>query len=114
MGKTIAIVRPDIPNPALVESLTASGARVLEGVAYRLVPTGNDLRQILPDVDAIIFTRGKSFNLARVSAGDVAGKTVIAIGPKTAGMMCDNGIVPDITGNGTLEGCLKVLAGQSR
>jgi len=29
-------------------------------------------------------------------------------------MMRDNGIVPDITGNGTLEGCLKALAGQSR
>lgn len=46
--------------------------------------------------------------------GDVAGKTVIAIGPKTASMMHDHGIVSDITGNGTLEGCLKALAGQSR
>ena len=114
MGRTVGIVRPDIPNPNLLESLTASGARVQEGVAYRLVPTGNDLRQILPYVDAVIFTSGKSFKLASVSAGDVAGKTVIAIGPKTAGMMCDHGIVPDITGNGTLEGCLKALAGQSR
>jgi len=114
MGKTVAIVRPDIPNPALVESLTASGARVLEAVAYRLVATGNDLSQILPDVDAVIFTSGKSFKLACVSAGDAAGKTVIAIGPKTASMMCDHGIVPDITGNGTLEGCLKALGGQSR
>ncbi len=114
MDRTVGIVRPDIPNPGLVESLTASGARVLEGVAYRLLPTGNDLRQILPDVDAVIFTSGKSFKLAGVSAGDAAGKTVIAIGPKTATMMCDHGIVPDITCNGTLEGCLKALADQSR
>ena len=114
MGRTVGIVRPDIPNPGLVESLIASGARVQEGVAYRLVPTGNDLRQILTGVDAVIFTSGKSFKLASVSPGDMAGKTVIAIGPKTAGMMCDHGIVPDITGNGTLEGCLKALVGQSR
>jgi uroporphyrinogen-III synthase len=113
-GRTVGIVRPDIPNTGLFESLTASGARVLEGVAYRLVATGNDFRQILPDVDAVIFTSGKSFNLARVSAGDVADKTVIAIGPKTASMMHDHGIVPDITGNGTLEGCLRALAGYSR
>jgi len=113
-GRTVGIVRPDIPNPGLVESLTASGAQVLEGVAYRLVPTGNDLRQILPDVDAVIFTSGKSFKLAGLSAGDVAGKTVIAIGPKTASMMYDHGIVPVITGNGTLEGCLKALVVQSR
>lgn len=113
-GRTVGIVRPDIPNPALVKSLTASGARVQQGVAYRLVPTENDLRKILPDVDAVIFTSGKSFAQSGVSAGDAAGKTVIAIGPKTASMMHDHGIVSDITGNGTLEGCLKALAGQSR
>jgi len=114
IGRTVGIVRPDIPNPELVESLTASGARILEGVAYRLVPTGNDLKQILPDVDAVIFTSGKSFNLSGISVWDAAGKTVIAIGPKTASMMLDHGIVPGITGNGTLEGCLKALDGQSR
>ena len=114
MGMTVGIVRPDIPNSGLVESLIALGASVLEGIAYRLVPTGNDLRQILPDVDAIIFTSGKSFAVSGVSAGDVTGKTVIAIGPMTAAMMCDLGMVPDITGNGTLEGCLEALGGQSR
>ena len=92
-----------------MDSLTASGALVLEGVAYRLVATGTDLRPILRDVDAIIFTSGKSFMLAGVSAGDVAGKTVIAIGPKTADIMQEHGIIPDVTGNGTLEGCLNAL-----
>lgn len=111
--RTVGIVRPDITNTKLVESLMQLGGRVMECIAYRLLPTGNDFLRALQDADAVIFTSGKSFTYAAVSAHDLDGKTVIAIGPKTADTMHRGGVTPDITGNGTLEDCLRELAGQS-
>lgn len=112
-GKTVGIVRPDVPNPGLVETLSSQDARVLEGIAYRLLPAGNDMQKALKDVDAVIFTSGKSFAFARVNLQDLHDKKVIAIGPKTAAAMKKAGVEPDLVGDGTLEGCLKNL-GHSR
>lgn len=106
-GKTVGIVRPDVPNPALVESLISQGAQVIEGIAYLLIPSGADFKNSIEDVDAVIFTSGKSFTLARVSAQDLIGKIVIAIGPKTARVMRQRGVKPDIVADGTLEDCLR-------
>jgi len=108
-GKTVGIVRPDVPNPRLVASLISSGARVVEGIAYRLVPSGKDFNMALQDVDAVIFTSGKSFDLAEVDANDLHDKIVIAIGPKTAAGMRKKNIHPDIVGKGTLEDCLSQI-----
>lgn len=113
-GLTVGIVRPDVPNPLLVDSLKALGAKVVEGIAYRLLPAGNDFKKILSDVDAVIFTSGKSFTLADVSAGDMKDQIVIAIGPKTAEVLQHAGVKPAITGRGTLEDCLEQLSIQSR
>jgi uroporphyrinogen-III synthase len=109
--KTIGIVRPDVPNPELVVTLTSLGARVIEGIAYQLVPSNNDFKDVLHDVDAVFFTSGKSFNLADVGADDLRGKLVIAIGPKTADVMRQKSIIPHIVGNGTLKDCLKQVQG---
>ncbi|MDF1558467.1 MAG: uroporphyrinogen-III synthase [ANME-2 cluster archaeon] len=113
-GKTVGVVRPDVPNPQLVESLTSLGAQVIEGIAYRLIPSGHEFKEILPGVDVVIFTSGKSFTLAEVSPEELSGKTVVAIGPKCAAVMESQGVTPDITGNGTLEGCLAALSSHSR
>ncbi len=113
-GKTVGLVRPDVPNPQLVESLISQGAQVVEAIAYQLLPSGHEFKEKLPDVDAVIFTSGKSFILAGVSAKELDGKTVVAIGPKCAAVMESKGITPDITGNGTLEGCLTALPPYSR
>lgn len=109
-GKTVGVVRPDVPNPQLVESLTSLDAQVVEGIAYRLLPSGHELKEILPDVDAVIYTSGKSFILSGASYEELEGKIVVAIGPKCATVMKQEGIRPDIIGNGTLEGCLTALA----
>ncbi|MCL7413741.1 MAG: uroporphyrinogen-III synthase, partial [ANME-2 cluster archaeon] len=113
-GKTVGVVRPDVPNPQLVESLTSLDAQVVEGIAYRLLPCGHEFKEILPDVDAVIYTSGKSFILSGVSGEELEGKIVVAIGPKCDAVMKQKGIKPDITGNGTLEGCLTALAPHSR
>ena len=113
-GKTLGLVRPDVTNPQLVESLISLGAQVVEGVAYRLLPSGYEFKEILPDVDAVIFTSGKSFTLAGVSSEELNGKVVIAIGPKCAAVMESQSTIPGITGNGTLEGCLTALSHHSR
>lgn len=113
-GRTVGIVRPDVPNPQLVDSLKTLGASVVEGVAYRLLPAGNDIKNILANVDAVLFTSGKSFTLANVASGDMKRLIVIAIGPKTAGVLLRAGIKPAITGNGTLEDCLEQLSIHSR
>lgn len=113
-GKTVGLVRPDVTNPQLVESLTSLGAQVVEGIAYRLLPLGHEFNKILPAVDAVIFTSGKSFTLAGVSAKELDGKIVVAIGPKCADVMESQSVTPDITGNGTLEGCLTALSNHSR
>lgn len=108
-GKTVGIVRPDVPNTALVASLTSLGARVVEGIAYRLAPSGKDFKTALQDADAVIFTSGKSFILAEVNANDLQDKIVIAIGPKTADVMLNKNIHPDIVGKGTLDDCLSQI-----
>ncbi|MDF1532740.1 MAG: uroporphyrinogen-III synthase [Methanosarcinales archaeon] len=113
-GKTVGLVRPDVPNPQLVESLTSLDAQVVEGIAYRLLPCGHEFKDILPDVDAVIYTSGKSFLLSGVSNEELEGKIVVAIGPKCAAVMKQKGINPDIIGNGTLEGCLTALTAHSR
>jgi uroporphyrinogen-III synthase len=105
-GKIVGIVRPDVPNSGLLDSLTSSGARVIEGIAYRLVPSGKDFKIALQYVDAVIFTSGKSFDLADVDANDLHDKIVIAIGPKTADVMRKKNVHPDIVGKGTIEDCL--------
>jgi uroporphyrinogen-III synthase len=111
-GKTIGIARAEIPNPELILSLESKGAVVVEAPAYRLEPAGNSILGVLNNVDAVIFTSAKSFELSGFGQENAKNKKikVIAIGEKTASAMIKMGIRPDIVGNGTIEDCLSALA----
>lgn len=106
--KTIGIARAEVPNPELVSSLTAGGAIVIEAPAYRLA-AGDSIVEVLDEVDAVIFTSAKSFELSGFAPEHAKKLKVIAIGQKTADVMRKYGINPDIVGNGTLEDCLSQL-----
>jgi uroporphyrinogen-III synthase len=107
-GKTIGIARAEVPNPELVNSLTTGGATVIEAPAYRLAAC-DSIVEILDDVDAVIFTSAKSFELSGFAPEHAKNLKVIAIGQKTADTMRKRRINPDFTGNGTLEACLSQL-----
>jgi uroporphyrinogen-III synthase len=107
-GKTIGIARADVPNPELVSSLTSGGATVIEAPAYRLA-AGDSIVAALDEVDAVIFTSAKSFELSGFAPEHAKKLKVIAIGQKTADAMRKHGINPDFVGNGTLEDCLSQL-----
>jgi uroporphyrinogen-III synthase len=105
-GKTIGIARAQVPDPDLILSLESKGAVVVEAPAYRLEPSGNSILGVLDNVDAVIFTSAKSFELSGFGQENARKIKVIAIGEKTAAAMRKNGIQPDIVGNGTIEDCL--------
>ena len=107
-GKTIGIARAEVPNQELVNSLTAGGAIVMEAPAYQLV-AGSSIVDVLDEVDAVIFTSAKSFELSGFAPEHAKKLKVIAIGKKTADAMRKHGVPPDMVGNGTLEDCLSQL-----
>lgn len=106
-GKTVGIARAEVPNPELLESLASRGATIIEAPAYRLKPAGNNIVDVLKDVDAVIFTSAKSFESSGFNQDQARDLKVIAIGEKTADAMRKLGVIPDIVGDGTLEGCLE-------
>jgi uroporphyrinogen-III synthase len=105
-GKTIGIARAQVPNPELTGSLLSKGCVIIEAPAYRLEPTGNRILEELKDVDAVIFTSAKSFQLSGFRPENAKKIRLIAIGQKTAEAMRKSMIEPDFTGNGTIEDCL--------
>jgi uroporphyrinogen-III synthase len=109
-GKTIGIARAEVPNPELILSLESKGAIVVEAPAYHLEPAGNSILRVLDNVDAVIFTSAKSFELSGFGQENSKKTKVIAIGEKTASAMRKLGIQPDLVGNGTIEDCLLALA----
>lgn len=109
-GKIIGIARAEVPNPELIRSLESKGAVIIEAPVYRLEPAGNSILEVLEDVDAVIFTSAKSFELSGFRPEDAKKTRSIAIGEKTADAMRKSGIHPDIIGNGTLEDCLSSLS----
>jgi len=108
-GKTIGIARAEVPNPELIKSLESKGAVVVEAPAYRLEPAGNSILKVLDNVDAVIFTSAKSFELSGFGKVNAKKTKVIAIGEKTAEAMRKLGIEPGFVGNGTIEDCLLAL-----
>jgi uroporphyrinogen-III synthase len=109
-GKTIGIARAEVPNPELIGSLGSKGAVIIEAPVYRLEPVGNSILEVLKDIDAVIFTSAKSFELSGFKPEDAKKTRSIAIGPKTAEVMRKSGVHPIIIGNGTLEDCLLSLS----
>lgn len=108
-GKTIGIARADVPNPDLADSFRRKGAVIIEAPAYTLEPSGDSILRVLNDIDAVIFTSAKSFELSGFGKKDANKIKSIAIGHKTAEAMIRSGIIPDYIGNGTLEDCLSAL-----
>jgi len=109
-GKTIGIARAEVPNPELILSLESKGAIVVEAPAYRLEPAGHSILGVMDNVDAVIFTSAKSFELSGFGKVNHKKTRVIAIGEKTAAAMRKMGIQPDFVGDGTIEDCLMIFA----
>jgi uroporphyrinogen-III synthase len=104
-GKHIGIPRADVPNPTLIEAITAAGGIPHEFRCYGLEPTGESL--FLKDADAILFTSAMSFTKAVWNKHtDVV---VIAIGDITAATMQAAGTNPAVVGDGSLEGTMMAL-----
>jgi uroporphyrinogen-III synthase len=104
-GKHIGIPRADVPNPSLIDAITAAGGIPHEFRCYGLEPTGESLS--LQDADAILFTSAMSFSKAVWNQHlDII---VIAIGDITAAAMQAAGTNPEVVGDGSLEGAMIAL-----
>ena len=104
-GKHIGIPRADVPNPTLIDAITAAGGIVHEFRCYGLEPTGEMLA--LDTADAILFTSAMSYTKAMwMPRKDLL---VMAIGDITAAAMRTGGTVPAVVGDGSLEGTLAAL-----
>ena len=104
-GKHIGIPRADIPNPLLIDDITAAGGIPHEFRCYGLEPTGEPLN--LNHADAILFTSAMSFTKAVWTQRP--GLLVMAIGDITAAAMRTGGINPVVIGDGSLEGAMVAL-----
>jgi len=104
-GKHIGIPRADVPNPSLIDAITAAGGIPHEFRCYGLEPTGEAL--FLDDADAILFTSAMSFtNAVWINKPEIL---VIAIGDITAKTMRAAGMNPAVVGDGSLEGTMIAL-----
>jgi uroporphyrinogen-III synthase len=104
-GKHIGIPRADVPNPTLIDAITAAGGIPHEFRCYGLEPTGESLN--LQDADAILFTSAMSFTKAVWRKHpDIM---VMAIGDITAATMRAAGTNPAVVGDGSLEGTMTAL-----
>ena len=104
-GKHIGIPRADVPNPVLLDAITAAGGIVHEYRCYGLEPTNEQLA--IDDADAILFTSAMSYTKARWTPHD--GILIMAIGEITATAMRTGGSGPLVVGDGSLEGTLQAL-----
>jgi uroporphyrinogen-III synthase len=104
-GKHIGIPRADVPNPSLIDAITAAGGIPHEFRCYGLEPTGESLN--LKDADAILFTSAMSF--AKAVWKMQSDLVVIAIGDITAAAIRAAGTNPAVVGDGSLEGTMMAL-----
>jgi uroporphyrinogen-III synthase len=104
-GKHIGIPRADVPNPSLINAITAAGGIPHEFKCYSLEPTGESLN--LDNADAVLFTSAMSYTNAVWEK--IPDLIVMAIGDITAAKMRESGMNPVVVGDGSLEGSLKAL-----
>jgi uroporphyrinogen-III synthase len=104
-GKRIGIPRADVPNPGLIDAITAAGGIPGEFRCYSLEPTGEELS--IDDAGAILFTSAMSFRKAVWTPHP--GILVMAIGEITAEALRMGGTSPVVVGDGSLEGTLGAL-----
>jgi uroporphyrinogen-III synthase len=104
-GRRIGIPRADVPNPGLMDAITAAGGIPVEFRCYSLEPTEEELS--LADAGAILFTSAMSFEKAVwAPRRDLL---LMAIGEITAHAMRRGGSDPSVVGDGSLEGTLGAL-----
>jgi uroporphyrinogen-III synthase len=104
-GKHIGIPRADVPNPSLIDAITAAGGIPHEFHCYGLEATGESLN--LENADAILFTSAMSF--AKAVWMNYPDIVIIAIGDITAATMRAAGTNPGVVGDGSLEGTMMAL-----
>jgi len=104
-GRTIGIPRADVPNPTLIDGIRNAGGMPHEVRVYTLVPTEQEL--LLDGADALLFTSAMSFKKAVWQHRP--DMLLIAIGEVTADAMREGGHAPDVVGDGSLEGTLRIL-----
>ncbi|MDD3136544.1 MAG: uroporphyrinogen-III synthase [Methanoregula sp.] len=104
-GKRIGIPRADVPNPVLLDAITAAGGIAHEFRCYSLIPTQEPLA--LESADALLFSSAMSFTKAIWTPKK--GLIVMAIGEITAAAMQTGGTTPTVVGDGSLEGILAAL-----
>jgi uroporphyrinogen-III synthase len=104
-GKHIGIPRADVPNPYLIDAITAAGGIPHEFNCYSLEPTGEPLN--LGDADVVLFTSAMSYTKAVWEKNQDL--IVMAIGDITAAKMRESGTNPVVVGDGSLEGSLTAL-----
>ncbi|MCG7855004.1 MAG: uroporphyrinogen-III synthase [Methanoregulaceae archaeon] len=104
-GKRIGIPRADVPNPDLIGTIRTAGGIPEEIRVYSLIPTGKELD--LVRAEAVLFTSAMSFEQAIWK--NRTGLMVMAIGESTASAMRRAGVVPEVIGDGSLDGTLSAL-----
>jgi uroporphyrinogen-III synthase len=104
-GKNIGIPRADVPNPDLINAITAAGGVPHEFRCYSLIPTRETLGT--ESAEAILFTSAMSF--AKAIWVPRPNLLVMAIGDITAESMRRCGTMPQVVGDGSLEGSLTAL-----
>ncbi len=104
-GKRIGIPRADVPNPGLIGAIRNAGGIPDEVRVYGLIPTGEELD--LERAQAVLFTSAMSFE--RAVWTNRAGLLLMAIGESTASAMNRAGSFPEVVGDGSLEGTLRML-----
>lgn len=105
VGKKIGIPRSDAPNDKLLQGIRDAGGFPIEFQIYALIPTYELLN--LDKAEAIMFTSALSFKSAIWKRREDL--VLIAIGEVTAEVMEDAGLIPDVVGDGSLEGTLDEL-----
>ncbi len=104
-GKKIGIPRSDVPNDKLMNGIRDAGGFPFEFQIYSLIPTYEQLN--LDNAEGVMFTSALSFKSAIWKRREDL--ILIAIGEITAETMEDAGLVPDVVGDGSLEGTLDEL-----
>jgi uroporphyrinogen-III synthase len=105
VGKKIGIPRSDAPNDKLLQGIRDAGGFPIEFQIYALIPTYELLN--LDKAEGILFTSALSFKSAIWKRREDL--ILMAIGEVTAEAMEEAGLLPDVVGDGSLEGTLDEL-----
>jgi uroporphyrinogen III methyltransferase/synthase len=121
--KRVLLPRADIARPALAEGLAKAGARVEPVVAYRTVPSEDDLAPLREGlargaIDAVLFTSSstalyleKKLGKGELARAFLGAKTIAAsMGPVTSASLRELGLEPGVEAKDhTMNGLVRAL-----